>query len=102
MSLTVYLAYKHDQGIEDPKCRSWHNEYVDATVSVRWLCSCASRGGALGAAAETSRLCGLTDLDAELEQEVGDGLRGGGVVAAKPLSGDERGDCKYLKPSARE
>jgi hypothetical protein len=44
----------------------------------------------------------VTDPDAELEQEVGDGLRGGGVVAAKPLSGDERGDCKYLKPSARD
>jgi hypothetical protein len=29
-------------------------------------------------------------------QEVGDGLRGGGVLAAKPLSGDKRG--KFLIP----
>jgi len=27
-----------------------------------------------------------------MAQEVGDGLRGGGVLAAKPLSGDKRGN----------
>ena len=74
-----------------------------ATVSVSGCAESTAKSGRglWGAAADTPD-CGLTDLDAGLEQKVGDGLRGGGVVAAKPLSGDERGDCKYLKPSARD
>jgi hypothetical protein len=35
---------------------------------------------------------GAKNIQSIVAQEVGDGLRGGGVLAAKPLSGDKRGN----------
>jgi len=61
---------KHDQGIQDPKRRGWHNEHVDRRNVGHVVVQEAtpSRGRGFGPPPQVSSNRGLADLDAQLEQ----------------------------------
>jgi hypothetical protein len=61
---------KHDQSIQDPKRRGRDNEHVDrhSVSQVVVQKAAPSRGRGLGVPRQIPPDCGLTDIDAEVEQ----------------------------------